>query len=263
MLKKIFVSISIAVMIGMASWGARKLWHSWQADWDKAVTDLSNVTPPVNQLASANAAPQAPEAEPLIITVDPATVTTQLEFDPAGKYLADWAQPDSTEIVVNAAYFNDDFSPAGLLIVDGKIIGHHLFDQTKSGLLVIQDGRLSIRDLQRTPITDDEQFDDAVQSYPFLIKNGQPAIAQDSELQDRRTAIGLDTAGTIYVISETNAAVSLYELMKKLLASNIPFTDVLNLDGGASTGLSANWGKHHITDNSYVPIPSVLRLTTL
>ena len=134
-----------------------------------------------------------------------------------------------------------------------------MFDQDKSGLLVIQDGQFSIRDLNIAPFTKNETFDFALQSFPFLIKDAKPAIQTDSGKYARRTAVGIDADKNIYILTATTKELTLYQFMTELLHTKIPFTYVLNLDGGPSTGVQANWNGEELLENSMTGVSSILR----
>ena len=172
--------------------------------------------------------------------------------------LARWMTATTT-MVLNGGYFNEDWSPAGYLVISGERIGQRKFDDNKSGLMVIQDGHISLRDLSTQPIQKSEHFEYAVQSYPWLIRAGQAALHEDSGKMSRRTAIGLDDQYNVYVIVANNYDISLYQLMNELLRSGIAFRDVLNLDGGPSTGLMVNSGDTQVSINSQSPVPMVVR----
>ncbi len=213
-------------------------------------------------LAPTSAAPApVPLVQPIIIKLEPGTYSAEIEYDnQSPRFVSQWEDASSTEqIVINGAYFHEDYSPSGFLVVDGIEIGERMFDQDKSGLLVISKTGVSIRDLAVSPIQTNERFDFALQSYPFLIKNGQPGIQTDSGLKARRTAIGIDADQNVYVIALTADEVSLYEFMSTLVATGIPFVHVLNLDGGPSTGIVANWGDKSFSMNSFTPVSSVVQ----
>lgn len=172
--------------------------------------------------------------------------------------ISDWSS-QSNQVLVNAAYFNEDKIPSGFLVVNGETIGKEIFDQDKSGLLLIQDDKLSIRDLATEPLAEDETFDFALQSYPFLIKNHQEAIKEDSGQKARRSAIGTDKDGNVYVLISDSPNLSLYEFMNILYDSGIDFENVLNLDGGPSSGLYVNFNRYSKLIDSQVEVPSILK----
>lgn len=183
--------------------------------------------------------------------------TPSLSYSSIPKFVSDWATASST-VVINAGYFDEDNSPSGYLVAEGQRYGKRMFDQERSGLIVIAGGKLSIRDLKSKPVEEGEKFEFALQSYPFLIKNGAGAIAQDSGLKARRTAVGMDRSGNVYVLFVQSSSFSLYEFMNVLLQTKISFQDVLNLDGGPSSGIVIRSGEYEKVYNSLTPVPSVL-----
>ena len=170
------------------------------------------------------------------------------------KRISDWAKELDAEIVINGAYFDKDFTPSGYLKINNERIGELLFDQNKSGLIQIDNGEFTIRDLAENPLQTGEELDFGLQSFPFLIENGKAVIKEDSGKTARRTALGTDKDGLVYIISADLVHISLYELMNKLIETNIDFTYVLNLDGGPSSGISI----YNELKDSVTKVPSVI-----
>jgi exopolysaccharide biosynthesis protein len=170
------------------------------------------------------------------------------------KYISDWANELDAEIVINGAYFNEDFSPSGYLKINNERIGELIFDQNLSGLIQVNNGEFTIRDLALNPLQTDEAVDYGLQSFPYLIKDGQAAIKEDSGKRARRTALGIDSNGMVYIIFADLVHISLFQLMKLLEDSEIPFVHVLNFDGGPSSGISI-YGE---LKDSVSKVPSVI-----
>lgn len=174
------------------------------------------------------------------------------------KRLSDWAKELDASIVINGAYFNEDYSPSGYLKINNQRIGELIFDQSKSGLIQVNNGEFTIRDLAVDPLQTGEELDFGLQSFPFLIKNSKAAIKEDSGKTARRTALGFDNDGLVYIIIADLVHISLYDLMNKLLDTKIDFTYVLNLDGGPSSGISIDLEGYDNTKDSVVKVPSVI-----
>lgn len=192
-----------------------------------------------------------------VLPVGGAGVSAHIIYSTSSRLVSDWVSPQ-TMALINAGYFHEDYSPSGFLVVDGGRIGTRMFAQDKSGLVVIANGQVSVRDLAVAPITPGEQFESALQSYPFLIRAGRAAIARDSGKASRRTAIGLDTTGQVYMIVADAYDITLFQLMNELMTMGIAWADVLNLDGGSSSGVAARGGQERWVINSLVPVPMVL-----
>ena len=175
------------------------------------------------------------------------------------RYVFDWLYDnDEAEIVINGGYFHEDFTPSGYLKINSERIGERVFDQNLSGLIQIEEGKLSIRDLSLKPLEEGDQLESGLQSYPFLIKNSKPAVTEDTEKTARRTALGTDSEGNIYIIIADISHLSLYEFMDQLIKTKIPFNDVLNLDGGTSTGIAISYGSLREVKDSLTKVPSVI-----
>ena len=99
---------------------------------------------------------------------------------------------------------------------------------------------------------------EAAQAYPFLIKNSKPNIKEDSGQIARRTFIGTDQEDNFYLGILPEESQTLYELSLELSKVPVNWKNVINLDGGSSSGLIANTQKNQENLNSYVPIPNVL-----
>lgn len=199
----------------------------------------------------------ASKEEMIVVKLKPDEYSAYIEYDPAANYISRW-QSNSEEIIINGGYFNEDYSPSGFLVKNGVRVGSKMFDQDKSGLIVITDGVISIRDLGVRPIEKNETFEFALQSYPFLIKNSKPALTEDSGKTAKRTIVGVDVDGNTYIVVLLTE-VSLYEAMNKLTGLKIPFTQAINLDGGPSTGIYKNWNGENFWHEGYNKVPSIIR----
>jgi uncharacterized protein YigE (DUF2233 family) len=213
------------------------------------VPDISGPISTIGKIAS--------KEEAIVIKLEPQEYNAYIEYDPAANYISRW-QGSGEEIIINGGYFNEDYSPSGFLVKNGVRVGNKMFDQDKSGLVSIAQGGISIRDLAVNPIKKNETFEFALQSYPFLIKNGKPALTEDSGKTAKRTILALDAQDNVYIIVLLTD-VSLYEAMNTLIDLKIPLTQALNLDGGPSTGIYKNWSGESYWHEGYNKIPSIIR----
>lgn len=171
--------------------------------------------------------------------------------------VADWAQEvEGSILVVNGVYFTETYDPAGSLILDGEEIVNTAYDLDKSGYIVLQP-EFDIVNTKVESIKEDELIE-AGQSYPFLIWDGKAAVEKDSGLTARRTFIGQDKSGFIYLGVVSSDEVSLYELARVLQEVDVSWQAVMNLDGGPSTGLAARTQKKTELINSPVSVPNVI-----
>lgn len=171
-----------------------------------------------------------------VYRIDPALY--QFRFSNAGapRRMQDWlALEPAASLVANGVYFHEDDQPSGLMMIDGKRVGTRQFDLDKSGAIIFSDDVRLVD--TKTESVEFATLTNAAQSYPFLVKDGAIAVAQDSGLKARRTFFGTDREGFVYVGVVSYDELSLAELAKQLAGLSIPWRHVLNLDGGPSTGL--------------------------
>jgi uncharacterized protein YigE (DUF2233 family) len=182
-----------------------------------------------------------------------------LAADAEGKVMAAWrdAAPQNVVAGINAMYFLEDLSPAGFFVADGVEQRDHPFDWDLSALLVMdEEGALRVRPTEEEP-EDVAELTHAAQSYPLLILNGRPLLETDSGKTSRRSFVGTDTDGRVWIGVLPDGEVSLYRLGQLLTELDISWEHVLNLDGGGSSGLFVR----DVADAyhpSYTAVPSAL-----
>ncbi len=193
----------------------------------------------------------------LVYRFSPDRFDIGLAMEDPPRRVSKWREdlPDA-RLVVNGAYFNTDGQPSGFLAIGGKRLGRSQFDLDKSGLVRVGSG-FDMIDTARSPI-DLNTVTNGFQSYPFFFIDGRPAITRDSGLRARRTFIGTDKEGFMYVGVLAHGEMSLYQFMRGLETVDIDWADVLNLDGGPSTGLAAHFEGGNETIDSLVSVPNVL-----
>lgn len=178
-------------------------------------------------------------------------------YSTSAQTVSEWAdQFPRAALVTNGVYFNQDFSPSGLLTTKGTRIGKSVFDYDKSGLILLAPsfsiidssqgsvGLLGIREVG--------------QSYPFLINDGKPALMRETGHDARRTFIGSDREGRMYLGIIPDATVTLFALMNILFQTGVKWNNVLNLDGGPSSGLVARLKEGKETKDSFTNVPNVI-----
>ncbi len=171
--------------------------------------------------------------------------------------ISEWSTAFPTQdLIVNATYFAPDFSPSGFLSVSGTRVGAREFDLERSSLLRLNPFP-EIVDTSKQDV-DLATVRNGAQSYPLLISEGKPAISTDSGLLARRTAIGKDVQGRVYIILAPDQTVTLHGFMTQLAAMNVEWDSVLNLDGGPSTGAVVKAGKWSESTDSFSSVPIVL-----
>jgi uncharacterized protein YigE (DUF2233 family) len=149
---------------------------------------------------------------------------------------------------VNGGYFDPNFAPLGLRIVDGKTINPLVRGRLLSGILLCTDQFTNI--IRLNEFSRKWKTLAAVESGPFLVDAGRRVPGLEATRRARRTFAVVGRAEQIAVgfCSE----VSLAELSEILTHGIGPLKvqRALNLDGGSSSGL---WFKR--ADGSVFSIP--------
>jgi hypothetical protein len=136
---------------------------------------------------------------------------------------------------VNGAYFGPDYSPIGLLIVDGKTIAPLKRARLLSGVLAGSPGKIQI--VRASEFSHSKRISAAVQCGPMVVERSQPVRGLNDSRAARRTfaAVGSGDRAALGFCSD----VTLDDLAKILAArpaSDFKIQRALNLDGGSSSG---------------------------
>lgn len=199
------------------------------------------------------------EAAAVIYRIDPNQYRFHFEAATSAQSMADWLEAfPKAVLIINGVYFNEDDSPSGFFVSYGKRIGSRQFDLDKSGLVDVSDG---VRILDTVTTSSLMGFSNAAQSYPFYFKNGVPAIKTDTQKPARRSFIGKDKQGNVYLGVIASAEISLFQMMVLLNETDVDWANVINLDGGPSTGLISRARLSQEQFPSLFPIPNIISVT--
>lgn len=140
---------------------------------------------------------------------------------------------------VNGGYFDPDYKPIGLLIVDGTIIAPLQKARLLSGVLSASTKKVQISRVAEFSMA--QKPDAAVECGPMIVDLGKSVRGLESTRAARRTfaAVGAGDKAALGFCSD----VTLADLSNILAAISLPdfkIQRVLNLDGGSS---SAFWFK--------------------
>jgi uncharacterized protein YigE (DUF2233 family) len=168
-----------------------------------------------------------------------------------------WAKSlPNAAFVANGVYFDENWQPTGKLVVNGKKMNDREYDAAKSGVIELAP-ELRVIDTASEKI-DFTKMTEAGQSFPLVIKNGSPVTAFKDVHSARRTMIGTDTDGNICIVLIPEDAVTFSEAAQLIAKIGVKWTNVINLDGGTSTGFAARLGDWSETMNSIVQVPNVI-----
>jgi uncharacterized protein YigE (DUF2233 family) len=139
---------------------------------------------------------------------------------------------------VNGGYFDSDYAPIGLLIVDGKTIAPLQRARLLTGVLTASARGVQIvrvREFSRR-----QKLSAAIQCGPFLVDLGRSVRGLEETRAARRTfaAVAKSDRAALVVCSETTLADLAKILATTRLADGFEISRALNLDGGSS---SAFW----------------------
>ncbi len=184
-------------------------------------------------------------------------IQAQLFHETEPKHIEEWVlrQPNRS-LLFNGGYFDEASQPTGRLIIDGEERGTRSYDENQSGYLLMGNSTASIVSTLPTDLAGLS----AIQTFPFLIKNAQPAIREDSGQSARRTIVATGSDKAFYVIIFDRSTVTLYQAAN-LLLEELPLESALNLDGGSSSALSARFDGFSETHIPLVPLPQIVVLS--
>jgi hypothetical protein len=201
-----------------------------------------------------------------IVRLDPDNVRFRVHYDPVTpRTVSGWAGRLRPLLVVNGGYFTPENETTALLVSGGRTWGTPYDDF--AGMFAVHlspatgKEQVSVRWLRDHPYDPGEPLQEALQSFPVLVKPGGvmgfPAGADDGR-PARRTVVAQDRAGRILFIVAPRGYLSLHEMARILAGSDLDLDVALNLDGGFSTGLWLRRDAAPLDIDSLVPVPSVI-----
>jgi hypothetical protein len=154
-------------------------------------------------------------------------------------------------LAVNGGFFDEDGRPLGLRIARGRTI-KGLRPRVDWGVLLLREGRASI--VHSREYAADPVITGAIQVGPRILVDGQPTRLKPQT--SRRTAVALDREGRSLTIVVTRRSIGADELAAAL--ERLGYFQALLLDGGPSTQLSLELGKHSLEVFGGYPVPDGL-----
>jgi exopolysaccharide biosynthesis protein len=172
-------------------------------------------------------------AQLYIVRIDPTQYRFEVHYTPRTPYSIDeWRNLlPNAKLIVNANLFDADYNIVGLLIQNGTAYGWSYTD--RGGTFAIKNNIPYITHNIYQPF-DSTGAQYAIQGFPMLVYNGVQAFDRSGGAS-RRTAIGQDTQGRIYIMVTPIFGPSLSDLSRFLAESDLGLVNAFNLDGGRST----------------------------
>lgn len=194
-----------------------------------------------------------------IVRLDPKHIHLSVNYHPDQPLtMNSWLKQTGAQVLINGGYFDKNYRSSGLLISDGEAYGTSY--QGFGGMLAVDaSGRISLRSLDAQPYDSSEQLQQATQSSPLLMLNGQRTQFTANSVSDRRSVVATDKHGNLLFIVSPNRAFTLDEFADLLISSDLELKTALNLDGGASTGLYVNThGQQQVSIEPFTVLPIVI-----
>ncbi len=140
----------------------------------------------------------------------------------------------------NGGFFNrTPFEPVGLMISEGRLIGRFDPQSWMKGILVVRGTKLAFEAAETFKTDEVGTISGAIQSGPWLVREGRAETDNSRGTPAPRTFIGHDGKGRWFLGVSTDC--SLHHLATFLRSDEvravIDVQSALNLDGGPSTGL--------------------------
>lgn len=153
---------------------------------------------------------------------------------------------------VNGGYFDPDYAPVGLLVIDGKTISPFRKARLLSGIMVAGKGGVQL--LRAAEFSPKRSVTTAVQCGPFLVDRAQPVPGLNDTRGARRTFVA--TSGGERAAIGFCSGATLAELAQMLSANGVlgeaKILRAMNLDGGSSSGFWFNGGSVSIAERKTV-----------
>jgi uncharacterized protein YigE (DUF2233 family) len=193
-----------------------------------------------------------------VLRLDPNLVRLRVGYAPgAPRALSQWQADSGALAVINGGFFSPEFTALGVTVSGGQAQGESL---AFGGMFAVDvNGAVSLRNLADQPYDGSEPLQEALQSFPILVRApGEPAQIRENGERNRRTVVALDEAGRVLLIVAPTPAWTLQDMGDALAASDLGVTIALNLDGGSSTGMLVASGAVQLPLPAFSTLPQVL-----
>lgn len=148
----------------------------------------------------------------------------------------DFSNLENALIAINAGFFDENYAPLGL-----RINNHKQYSKIKKiswwGIFYIKNNKPYITNIKNFDHSSKINF--AIQSGPRLIINGKIPSLKKGHAE--RSAMGINDKKEVILLVTENSPISTTTLAKTMKAYPINCQYAINLDGGSSTQLKANF----------------------
>lgn len=181
----------------------------------------------------------------VMLRIKPDQWAFKVFYNAVPKTLQEWQQAAGAPIVVNGGFFQENFRPAGRILVGGTSFGP-LRNKAMKGMFLAEPKK-GWEQIPKARLIDlkDEGFEETmaryeqgVQSFPVLLDPKGQVRVNSSSFQANRTVIAQDSQGHILILVTEKPYFTLYDLGNYLKKMPLGLTFALNMDGGYRTQLS-------------------------
>lgn len=181
----------------------------------------------------------------VLLRIKPDQWAFKVFYNAIPKTLQEWQQASGAAVVVNGGFFQENFKPAGRILVGGVSVGP-LRNKSMKGMF-LSEPRKGFEQLPKARLIDlkDEgaeetigQYEQGIQSFPVLLDPKGQVRVNPSSFQANRTVVAQDNQGNILIFVTEKPFFTLYDLGNYLKKMPLGLTFALNLDGGYRTQLS-------------------------
>ncbi len=178
-------------------------------------------------------------AQLIAVRINPERYRFRVLYRPGAPLsLAAWRELEPTaSVIINANFFDGAGRALGLVVSDGRAFGATYSD--RGGTFLVRDDQPAFLTYRSPHSLTTTGIDQAIQGFPLLVENGEPAYLSATEGErTRRTLIGRDNSGHILILVSPYLGLSLSDLSAYLATSDLNLDIAINLDGGGSTMLA-------------------------
>lgn len=151
------------------------------------------------------------------------------------KNLAEAMEQSKCAAGVNGGYFDPNFAPIGLRVVEGKTLAPLLRARLLTGILTSSPRGIQI--VRLSEFSRKQKFDAAIECGPMLVDLGAKVRGLDNTRSARRTFAAVDRSDrAAFGFCSDATLAGLAEILAKESVSDFKIHRALNFDGGSSSG---------------------------
>ena len=202
-----------------------------------------------------------------VLRIDPELWSFRVFFSRETKTIQEWQQNTGAAVICNGGFYQENFDPAGRILVNGASLGPFRNRHMKG--MFLAEPKKGFEHLPKAILIDLKNprseemiasYDQGIQSFPILLDPSGQVRVNPSSFQANRTVIAQDQTGAVYLLVTEKPLFTLFDLGTYLKGLSLGFRFVLNLDGGSRTQLSIQIGdyKYYFSGQAEASQPSRL-----